>query len=532
MRKISRRNVASDAVLRAITLGAPLALLSAQAGATPSGEATSAKGASSIEAAMSVLAFGAIGDGVADDTPAFRAALVAGASVFVPPGTYRLTATLNVDGATLFGTGPQSILRCDTPDFDLLEISGSGSRIRNLTISGAATTSSTHQTGIITSKTSPPDDFSVTDVRFGGDSTTTGLNVGIKFEDKARNCRIHNNHFERLLGAHSSGYGILTGAVDGLTVTGNTFEGSRVDGYGRHAVYVSAGGRRVTVSNNIVRDFNSEALTTNAYPHHRPVEQLVFANNVIHRCGGEGANQSSISVTGKASTVRIEGNIIVESFGCGILCDAGIVLQENISIDGNTVIDSAYMGIRQLGALQQTVRDNYVRGSSRVKPGTWADIVVGAGAFAPQQILVSGNQCVPLQGISYKPFVLNASKPYPASIRISGNDFPSAGYTGPPDYATGVMQPLIDGRLQFRSPWQPPPLADKAIAEVTFPVVGAEPGDIVACTHPAARAGIALSGIVEKADSVTVTLINHTGDQPGDRPALPGGILSIDVWKR
>ncbi|MCB2054529.1 MAG: hypothetical protein KDE35_09840 [Geminicoccaceae bacterium] len=44
----------------------------------------------------SVRDFGAVGDGSADDAPAFRAALAARASIFVPPGTYRLAGIVDV----------------------------------------------------------------------------------------------------------------------------------------------------------------------------------------------------------------------------------------------------------------------------------------------------------------------------------------------------------------------------------------------------------------------------------------------------
>jgi hypothetical protein len=56
---------------------------------------------------VSVKDFGAVGDGVADDTTAFTAALAASRLVVVPTGTYRLTSTitLNQFGQSLIGTG-------------------------------------------------------------------------------------------------------------------------------------------------------------------------------------------------------------------------------------------------------------------------------------------------------------------------------------------------------------------------------------------------------------------------------------------
>jgi hypothetical protein len=50
--------------------------------------------------------YGAVGDNVADDTSAFTAALATGKNVHVPPGTYRITSTLNIGyGQCLIGGG-------------------------------------------------------------------------------------------------------------------------------------------------------------------------------------------------------------------------------------------------------------------------------------------------------------------------------------------------------------------------------------------------------------------------------------------
>lgn len=56
---------------------------------------------------VSVKDFGAVGDGVADDTAEIQAALDTGKAVYVPTGTYAISATLRltVDGQIFFGDG-------------------------------------------------------------------------------------------------------------------------------------------------------------------------------------------------------------------------------------------------------------------------------------------------------------------------------------------------------------------------------------------------------------------------------------------
>jgi hypothetical protein len=66
---------------------------------------------------VSVKDFGAVGDGVADDTAAIQEALVSGAKrVYAPAGTYLTTGTLSIpSGVELFGDGKgRTIINCTT----------------------------------------------------------------------------------------------------------------------------------------------------------------------------------------------------------------------------------------------------------------------------------------------------------------------------------------------------------------------------------------------------------------------------------
>ena len=82
---------------------------------------------------VTVKDFGAVGDGTHDDTPAFLAALGGAVSIEVPPGRYRLTATLVVDeGQTLWGQGDASILAMDGTALPLIELTGGYTAIHHL----------------------------------------------------------------------------------------------------------------------------------------------------------------------------------------------------------------------------------------------------------------------------------------------------------------------------------------------------------------------------------------------------------------
>lgn len=71
-------------------------------------------------APVNVLDYGAVGNGVADDTAALVAALGATTSgVYMPAGTYRVSSNLNIGGKQLIGAGKyETIISCFSPTSD------------------------------------------------------------------------------------------------------------------------------------------------------------------------------------------------------------------------------------------------------------------------------------------------------------------------------------------------------------------------------------------------------------------------------
>ena len=86
-----------------LTRQAPLDRIAAK---MPGTGAVDRRIAAKLADAVSVRDFGAVGDGVADDAPAFAAALAAHRSVFVPTGRYRLATAIDVlPKRTILGAG-------------------------------------------------------------------------------------------------------------------------------------------------------------------------------------------------------------------------------------------------------------------------------------------------------------------------------------------------------------------------------------------------------------------------------------------
>jgi hypothetical protein len=86
---------------------------------------------------ISIKDFGAIGDGITDDTLAFGKALMAHDYVFVPSGTYRITDTIELaEGKILQGSGQSSILRSDNNLFTVVHVCGGHNALNDFVIDG------------------------------------------------------------------------------------------------------------------------------------------------------------------------------------------------------------------------------------------------------------------------------------------------------------------------------------------------------------------------------------------------------------
>ena len=79
---------------------------------------------------VSVKDFGAVGDGVADDTAAINAALAAHKSVYLPTGTYKTTSPILLNDSNLLnGAGISSVIKNTTGSSVIRSITPTGTRI-------------------------------------------------------------------------------------------------------------------------------------------------------------------------------------------------------------------------------------------------------------------------------------------------------------------------------------------------------------------------------------------------------------------
>jgi len=139
--------VASTDVLPVVQSGATKQASINQLGFLPAGTgAVTATIQTKLRESVSVADFGAVGDGIADDTAAINlaiAALNAGQikTLYLPPGTYRLTSaltTITKDGVSIYGAGPRLSLLSQRSNVNTLTFSNATpatSRINDISLS-------------------------------------------------------------------------------------------------------------------------------------------------------------------------------------------------------------------------------------------------------------------------------------------------------------------------------------------------------------------------------------------------------------
>lgn len=156
---------------------------------------------------VSVRDFGAVGDGLSDDTLAIQRALSAHNTVYIPTGTYLITGTITLgERQSLIGAGQGAVISCSSNSFVAIEIAHSYARLEYVRIEGGSI-------GILLrGRLGPCVQNNVTDVVLFGN----GIGVQLDgYNDTDKPC--YWNNFTRVLSAQPANHGfhlVKSGAGD------------------------------------------------------------------------------------------------------------------------------------------------------------------------------------------------------------------------------------------------------------------------------------------------------------------------------
>lgn len=367
---------------------------------------------------INVKWFGATGDGVTNDTTALQDALNLKGTIYIPSGTYIVSATLTVGSNTaLFGDGASSVLSSDTADTNMITItSQTDVTIEKIKLEGVLSTSNGAGIYIDGCTDVLIDNIDVTEVSgdgvrlFNGTSKSIVSNSrfysfngamqdssDINFYYGASYCKALNNQCHganwhgikaqsvtatttnhclisgNTVGVHTA-YGIIMYSVDAQDtyhiVDSNLVEnisgdaligGVKIAGAGIYDL--ACGGD--TISNNYIRNTNNntaiETLTPAGIAVSSANSSCDIIGNTVQACDWYG-----IASFSNNHPVNITGNNIIENVKTAIYCK-----NSNYShVVGNTIrqVTNAIQGILIYGQSGQknqcTVSSNTIHGST------------------------------------------------------------------------------------------------------------------------------------------------------------------------
>jgi len=373
-------------------------------------EKSAQAGKNSVAAAslnITAAPYFAKGDGLTDNTAAINQALGDAAAstprrnVYVPLGTFIHSGVLHIRGVTLSGAGGGTVIQATNPSEGACELSGKDSGIQNCTLVSPAAKdrmNSSHSAAICVNGATK---FTINKVNVGAEGMMGAASAGILCADRASSQGVITGN--RILNTLADGIHLTAGAKD-IQVSGNTLTNTGDDmiavvSYRKDGTLVS--GVRIT-KNVCVRQTNGRGISVVGG------NDVIIDHNIIQSSDAAGiyiASEDSYD-TFAPSNVQVIGNIIRNANQRHTVTHGGIYVfgraasengaavpyfARNITISGNTLTNTYYMGIRIGGyAVDVRITGNHVIGTTAegIAVSDTGDRSAGAGA---QNVLVSGN---------------------------------------------------------------------------------------------------------------------------------------------
>lgn len=487
--------------------------------------------AATVSAGVNVKDYGAVGNGTTDDTAAIATALATGRSVLFPAGTYLTGAqTVASAGQILFGEGAASIILAQSVASNLFTVSADYVGFQDLRMNGVATSNANSTFAIYTAAASPAKYMTVERVVFSGADAAHGFNNAIKLDTNSSYATLINCKIERLFGSISgTGYGVLCGQASACKIIDNWMQAS--SGRGRHGVYLGAGTSDCLVQGNSISGFDFEGITQYANGAQPACANNTIIGNSVTSCVASGnVSSGAIGIYGHSSRALLSCNTVSSSGGKGIAVDGtGVTDCADTVIDGNTVANSALIGIDVIAGVRGSISNNNIRESGLASAGVSSNIrLVSDGTTASSGFLVSGNNS---SGPVYSrsAFQLNATLPVPSNLTVTGNKFEPCNLT---TVELSGVTCAIDGRYRYSIALTPPSIAKGASYSLGgLAIPGAVLGDTLAWSYRGYGGncdGCIMTVAITSAGVAEYVIANlSTGTK-----TPTAGTLDIDVFRR
>ena len=313
---------------------------------------------------ISILQYGAVGNGTTDNTAAIQDALnyaaANGDAVYIPAGTYDYSGTIADNGVTIYGAGASSVLQATNGANEALILTGSGASVSNLEMLGTGSSRlSTWQSGMIWANGAS--NYTIDNVLINGSSSvgiasvdSTGGDIysntventladSITTVDGSTNIIISHNE---VLNSGDDGISIVSYGnqpiVNGVIETDNVVEGNN-GGRGMSVV----GGENVTITGNYIKGGSSPYaglyLAVESSYSTLSVSNVTATGNTLVDCGGSGCQGAVTiysSMAGESlSGLVVNGNTIATPGMCPVQITGSDPVQ--LELENNTTYSSS-----------------------------------------------------------------------------------------------------------------------------------------------------------------------------------------------
>lgn len=340
--------------------------------------------------------YGALGNGIADDTAAIQstinAAGAAGGRVYIPVGTYLISSALTCafSNVSFLGDGAASILKCNVTLAYLMYFNS----VSNIALSQLAFYG--HETAVggkegirfdtVTS-------FLVENCLFSGPVDATGFNIHINTISSSYGL-VTGNTFKRCVGTTSgNGYGVLVSSCSYIKVNHNSFDWTQAGTQGgRHCVYYSNGTHDSEIVGNSMLNSYYESVSLNCLSasQSQMYNILIAANSINAPISTSNATslEGGIFINGYVAGLSILGNTINGSNNSGIVLQCEQVADYGapafVCIADNIITNSAKYGIAISGGSYNLIKGNMIKDVSTLTDQTYSGIFVSDNSESAQ----------------------------------------------------------------------------------------------------------------------------------------------------